>query len=201
MRFDWYIFIGAGTAVGLFVYGCIFWCLIAYRKRRREEPEQFSGNPRLEILYTAIPLAMVVALFGVTYVIEMPIDHVGDSANRIAVTAYRWSWRFEYPGGITVSGTPSQPPTLYLPVGRTTQIALRSFDVTHSFWVPAFLFKRDAIPGMTNAFDLSPNRVGRFPGRCAQFCGLDHATMTFTVAVVPIDRYARYLASRGAVAP
>ena len=93
------------------------------------------------------------------------------------------------------------PPTLYLPVGRPSEIDLRSDDVTHSFWVPAFLFKRDAIPGMANVFDITPIRTGRFLARCAQFCGLDHALMTFVVRVVPAAGYARYLASRGRVAP
>ncbi len=81
------------------------------------------------------------------------------------------------------------PPTLYLPLGRPTEIDLRSEDVTHSFWVPAFLFKRDAIPGMTNVFDITPTRTGTFPSRCAQFCGLDHALMTFVVRVVPAAAY------------
>ncbi|MBV8723833.1 MAG: cytochrome c oxidase subunit II [Candidatus Eremiobacteraeota bacterium] len=201
MRSDWYMFMGAGIAVALIVYGCIAWCLIAYRRRTPAQAARFDGNPRLEVLYTAIPLAIVIALFGVTYAIEMPIDRAGNPSDRIAVTAFRWSWRFEYPGGVSVNGTPENPPTLYLPIGRTTEIDLRSADVTHSFWIPAFLFKRDAIPGMTNTFDLSPTRVGRFPGRCAQFCGLEHANMTFAVAVVPDDRYRRYLASKGSAVP
>jgi cytochrome c oxidase subunit 2 len=201
MRLDWYVFIAAGVAVGVYVFACIFWCLVAYRKRGRGAPAQFSANSPLELLYVAIPLALVIALFGVSYAIEMPLDRVADPPNRIAVTAFRWSWRFEYPGGITAIGTPMSPPTLYLPLDEATEVDLRSADVTHSFWVPAFLFKRDAIPGMTNAFDLTPRRTGRFLSRCAQFCGLDHALMTFVVAVVPRAAYRRYLASGGRAAP
>ncbi len=201
MRSVWYVFIVAGAAVGIFVYVCIFWCLIAYRRREGRTASQFTGNPALEYLYTAIPLLMVFALFGLTYAVEMPIDRVGDPPNRVAVTAFRWSWEFDYPGGARTLGTPMTPPTLYLPVNQATEIDLRSSDVTHSFWVPAFLFKRDAIPGMTNAFDVFPNRVGRFLARCAQFCGLDHAAMTFVVDVVPGAAYERYLSSRGAALP
>lgn len=201
MRTDWYIFIAAGVAVGIFVYVCIGWCLIAYRDRSGRVAEQFENNKPLEILYLVIPLLMVFALFGVTYAIEMPIDRVTGPPNRIAVTAFRWSWRFEYPNGTSTAGTPTKPPTLYLPVGRSTQIELRSDDVTHSFWVPAFLFKRDAIPGMINVFDVTPNRTGRFVSRCAQFCGLDHALMSFVVEVVPQSTYARYLAGNGTVTP
>lgn len=201
MRTDWYVFIGAGIFVGIYVYGCIVWCLVAYRERPGRGAAQFSGNTPLEILYVAIPLVLVLALFGVTFAIEMPIDRVADPPNRISVTAFRWSWEFEYPGGLTALGTPMAPPTLYLPAGRTTEIDLRSEDVTHSFWVPAFLFKRDAIPGMTNVFDITPTRTGRFLSRCAQFCGLDHALMTFVVRVVPGPSYTRYLATNGAVTP
>jgi len=200
MRTDWYVFIAAGIFVGLYVYGCIAWCIAAYRDRGHE-PQQFSGNTPLEIVYAVIPLLMVIGLFGVTYAVEMPVDHVANPPNRIAVTAFRWSWRFEYPNGLATTGTPANVPTLYLPLGRTTEIDLRSDDVTHSFWVPAFLFKRDAIPGMTNVFDVTPNRQGRFLSRCAQFCGLDHALMTFVVNVVPPAAYDRYLASGGAALP
>jgi cytochrome c oxidase subunit II len=198
MRTDWYVFIGAGIFVGLYVYGCIFWCLFKYRRRQNREPQQFSGNTPLEILYVALPLLMVIGLFGVTYAIELPVDHVvAHPANEIAVTAFQWSWEFAYPGGFSTTGTPSFPPTLYLPEGETTQVDLRSIDVTHSFWIPAFLFKRDAIPGMTNVFDLMPTRTGRFVGRCAQYCGLDHALMSFTVQVVPVGVYERFIASKG----
>ncbi|MBV9333623.1 MAG: hypothetical protein JO146_06420, partial [Candidatus Eremiobacteraeota bacterium] len=72
MRTDWYIFIAAGIFVGLYVYGCIAWCLIRYRRRPNRAPQQFSGNTALELLYVALPLLMVGGLFGVTYAIEMP---------------------------------------------------------------------------------------------------------------------------------
>jgi cytochrome c oxidase subunit 2 len=203
MRGDWYVFIGAGIAVGLFVYACIFWCLIAYRRRPGREPAQFKNNPPLEITYVVIPFLIVVGLFALTYLVELPVDHVSaHPQERVAVTAFRWSWRFHYLGTpIEVVGTPMQPPTLYLPVGRVTEVDLTSTDVTHSFWVPAFLFKRDAIPGMTNVFNLTPSRLGTFRGRCAQFCGLEHALMTFNVKVVPAAAFDRYLASAGSVTP
>jgi cytochrome c oxidase subunit 2 len=202
MRTDWYIFIAAGIFVGLYVYGCIVWCLIRYRRRANRGPQQFSGNTPLELLYVALPLLMVGGLFGVTYALEMPVDHViPKPTNTVGVTAFRWSWHFDYPGGLATFGTPAAPPTLYLPEGETTEIDLRSADVTHSFWVPAFLFKRDAIPGMTNVFDVTPTRLGRFMGECAQFCGLDHALMSFTLQVVPRAAYDRYIASRGAITP
>ena len=198
MRGDWYVFIVAGLCVGAFVYACIFWCIIAYRRRDGRDPARFTRNTPLEITYVVIPLLIVIGLFGVTLRDEISVDAVSPNpGNHVGVTAFRWSWRFAYPGGFSTSGTPADPPTLYLPLGRPTQIELTSIDVTHSFWIPAFLFKRDAIPGVRNDFDVTPARIGMFLGRCAQFCGIDHALMTFEVKVVPEAAYDRYLASRG----
>jgi cytochrome c oxidase subunit II len=202
MQQAWLVSMCAATVVAIYVYGAILWCIFAYRRGRRD-PAQFSGNVPLEITYAALPLLIVIGLFAVTFHDEMPVDHVAAHAeNRINVTAFRWSWRFGYDGDrITTAGTPLQPPTLYLPVDRTTEIDLTTSDVNHSFWVPGFLFKRDAIPGMTNVFDVTPRTIGTYLSRCAQFCGLDHALMTFTVKVVPADTYDRYIASNGVAKP
>jgi cytochrome c oxidase subunit 2 len=72
-----------------------------------------------------------------------------------------------------------------------------SDDVVHAFWIPSFLFKRDANPGITNHFDVTPTVTGYFHGLCAEYCGLDHALMTFNVAVVPVGVYDRWIASGG----
>ena len=203
MSGDWFIFIVAACIVGAIVYALIFIPLILWRERPNRKAATFSGNPPLEIASTAISLIVVAALFVITYTRENPVDAVSAHPESVVdVTAFRWSWQFDYPGsGIRTVGTPLMPPTLYLPIGRTTEIALRTADVNHSFWVPAFLFKRDAIPGMTNRFDLKPNRLGTYPARCAQFCGLDHAHMEFNVKVVPDIAFDRYIASRGAATP
>lgn len=203
MRDDWYVFVAAAAVVALIVYALILIPLVLWRQRPGREPEQFNGNPPLEILSAIVPLLIVIGLFIYTYAHELPVDYVSAHPQSIVdVTAFRWSWQFEYPGtGIRIAGQPLHPPTLYLPLGRTTEIALRTADVNHSFWVPAFLFKRDAIPGMINRFDLTPNRVGTFPSRCAQFCGLDHALMAFDIKVVPDEAFDRYIASHGAQTP
>lgn len=202
MAGDWYAFIGAGIAVGIYVYVAIFWCVFRYR-RRRSEPQQFEKNTPLELTYTIVPLLIVAALFVKTFLVERPIDHVAaNPQEKIAVVAFRWSWQFNYLGSnVSATGTPRRPPTLYLPLGRLTELDLTTADVNHSFWVPAFLFKRDAIPGMTNVFDVTPSRIGTFVGRCAQYCGLDHAYMAFGVKVVPAAAFDRYIASNGLRAP
>ena len=80
-----------------------------------------------------------------------------------------------------------------LPLGRTIRVVLTSNDVIHSFWVPDFLFKRDAIPGRPTQFDLTTTEAGTFRGECAEFCGLNHAYMTFRVRVASPEAYAAWL--------
>ncbi|HZZ00372.1 MAG TPA: cytochrome c oxidase subunit II [Candidatus Baltobacteraceae bacterium] len=202
MAGDWYVFIVAGIAVGIYVYVAILWCVFRYR-RRGGEAQRFEKNTPLELTYTIVPLLIVLGLFAKTFLVERPVDNVAsDPQEKVAVTAFRWSWQFSYLGSnVKTIGTPRRPPTLYLPLGRLVEFDLTTADVNHSFWVPAFLFKRDAIPGMTNVFDITPSRTGTFVGRCAQYCGLDHAYMTFAVQVVPAAAFDRYIASNGTAVP
>jgi cytochrome c oxidase subunit 2 len=203
MAGDWYVFIGAGILVGAYVYVAIFWCVFRYRRGRSGAAAQFEKNGPLELTYAILPFLIVLGLFAKTFLVERPVDRVSaQPLERVAVLAFRWSWRFHYAGSnVTETGTPRRPPILYLPLGRLAEIDLTTADVNHSFWVPAFLFKRDAIPGMTNVFDVTPDRLGTFAGRCAQYCGLDHAFMTFAVKVVPGPAFDRYLASGGTQLP
>ena len=78
-------------------------------------------------------------------------------------------------------------------MGETIRVELTSNDVIHAFWVPDFLFKRDAIPGHVNVFDITPTVTGTYHGVCSEFCGLNHAYMTFTVEVVPPEEFDRWL--------
>ena len=145
---------------------------------------------------------MVVLLFDLTYRVEWSVEHLAPSPSVVVnVTGFRWSWRFAYPGaGVVVTGTPQQGPEMVLPLDETTQINLASADVNHAFWLPAFLFKRDAIAGVHNSFDWHPDRLGTFEGRCAEFCGLEHAFMTFSVRVVSREDFERWLRQNKATA-
>lgn len=197
----WYVFGAAALFVAVFVYGLIAYSVIKWRARATDTgiPPQFLKNPQIEITGVVIPLIMVIGLFYITYVREGVVDFLQPNPYAtIDVTAYRWSWQFRYPGlPITLNGTVHDPPTLIMPLGKVTQINLYSNDVVHSFWIPSFLFKRDANPGMTNHFDFTPTQTGVFHGDCAEYCGLDHALMTFNVKVVPVQAYDRWVASGG----
>lgn len=194
----WQIYTVAGIGVAVIVYGLIGWSLIRYRRRKRDDPtaigRQFHANIPLEIIYTVIPVVIVVALFTVSFRGESRIEQLTPSPDvTLHAEAYAWGWRFTYgDDGPTVVSDPSGEdvagPTIELPRGRTTRVVLTSNDVIHAFWVPDFLFKRDAIPGRTTAFDLTPTETGSYRGVCAEFCGLNHAYMTFTIEVTePTD--------------
>ncbi|MGA7572239.1 MAG: cytochrome c oxidase subunit II [Candidatus Aquilonibacter sp.] len=203
LRGDWEFFLSVAAIVALVMFGLILLPLVLWRRKSDALPPQFTKNPAMSVVYILVPCAIVAGLFYVTFGSERSVDAVAPEPGvAVEVTGFRWSWRFDYPSaGISIVGTPQASPTLVLPVGQTTQINLRSTDVIHGFWIPAFLFKRDAIPGMTNRFDLTPTKIGVFRGVCSQFCGLDHALMTFRVAVVSPAAYRRWIAAKGTGAP
>ena len=149
-----------------------------------------------------MPVVIVAVLFGVSWAAEGPVTDVGpDPAARVDVIGFRWSWQFAYPDEeVVVTGEPGRGPELVIPVGRPVQLRLISADVAHSFWVPDFLSKRDLIPGIDNTIDVTPTETGEYVGRCAEFCGLDHWRMNYSVRVVSDDEYEEWLDEQRAAA-
>jgi cytochrome c oxidase subunit II len=187
----WQGFFISGAIVFLLVLGLIVWAAFRYRRRSDEMPRQFQYQTAFEILYTVIPIAIVLGLFAFTFATENEVDTVAAPAMQVNVTAFQWGWQFQYPQykGVQVIGVETANPTMELPVGRTTHIFLRSKDVIHGFYVPTFNFSRYAQPGILNQFDLSPTETGTFRGQCTQFCGLYHAYMIFQVKVVSTSQF------------
>lgn len=204
----------AALATGAVVWGLIIYACIFHRKRRRknapenELPPQVRYNLPIEILYTAVPIVMVAVFFYFTARDqEYLFEKTADPDVKVTVEAFQWSWRFttEYQGKTaTVVGVPvsdyRQGPQLVLPSGgKSVQFALESNNVIHSFWVPAFLFKLDVIPGVHNEFEIKTlDRNGVFAGRCAELCGQDHSRMLFNVKLVPQAEFEQYINSQAA---
>jgi cytochrome c oxidase subunit 2 len=178
--------------IAAIVYGGMLWSILRYRRRRDDDgslPGQRRYNLPIEIAYTAIPVVIVIILFAFTLSTMNKVDaQTKAPAATISVTGFRWQWRFEFPNdGFSVvgtHGTPSEGPTILVPVGQTVRFEVTAADVIHSFFVPAFNFKRDAIPAVTNHFDMTISQPGVYRGECAEFCGLDHADMTFFLKAV-----------------
>jgi cytochrome c oxidase subunit II len=193
----------AALAVGVVVWGLILWAVVAYRRRREDTglPAQLRYNIPLEILYTVVPLMMVAVLFFYTARDQTAIADVSKKPDvLINVVGKQWAWDFNYlqangrelnvfevgvQGQLTGRpGVEKQLPTLYLPVNRRVEFQLTTRDVNHSFWIPAFLYKMDLIAGVRNKFQVVPQRIGDYRGKCAELCGEYHSEMLFNVKVV-----------------
>jgi cytochrome c oxidase subunit 2 len=193
----------ASIVVAGIVWTLATWAILRYRRRNDRIPKQVKGNLALELTWTAIPLVTVLVLFWLTFQTINSVQAVSPEPGvAVHVTAFRWQWRFDYTGqDVSVIGTTEQQPELVVPIGEPIHVTLDSVDVAHSFYVPAFLFKRDAIPGLTNRFDFDVDTAGTYPGECAEFCGVFHATMRFTVRAVSAADYATWLEQQPKTSP
>jgi cytochrome c oxidase subunit 2 len=190
----------AGLIVAVGVWGLIAWSLIRYRRRSDDVPHQVADNLPIEAVYITLPILIVSVLFFFTVRTDQAIDTgaSGPPDVVVEVEGFQWQWQFTYPDeDVVVIGTSEdEPPEMVLPVDRTIRFDLASVDVNHSFWVPKFLTKRDLIPEVENQIDVDTTTIGTFRGRCAEFCGLDHWRMNFTVRVVPEAEYQAWLAEQ-----
>ncbi|MGW5669084.1 aa3-type cytochrome oxidase subunit II [Micromonospora sp. NPDC003776] len=199
----------AALAVGVFVWGLIFWCVIRYRKRGNQLPVQTRYNLPMEFLYTIAPILVVSVLFYYTAVVQT--DVIKESKNpdvTVEVVAFKWNWQFNYRDGqgrdantvASTLGTSEVIPILVLPTGKSIRFEETSRDVIHSFWVPELLFKRDVMPGsIRNTFEVSSiDQEGHYVGRCAELCGSYHAFMNFELRTVSPEKFDQFLAAKKA---
>ncbi|MEL7209853.1 MAG: cytochrome c oxidase subunit II, partial [Actinomycetota bacterium] len=173
----------------------------ASRERRDDEiPNQNQYRIPLEVTYTVIPVLIVGLLFGLSVAGEREVSSLEEDPDLVVdVLGFQWDWQFTYENeGVRVAGAPGNTAVLRLPVGRTVRFELRTRDVIHSFWVPEFITKRDMIPRIDNAIQVEVTRAGTFKGRCAEYCGLDHSVMDFTVEAMPADEFDAWIAEAAA---
>jgi cytochrome c oxidase subunit 2 len=168
----------------------------------------------LEVVYTAIPVVIVLTLFYYTAVAQNYVTKLTDNPDtRVEVVGFQWNWQFNYcdkpyAGGAATTdqnqcidgsfahttGSADQIPVLVIPRDQKVRFDMHSSDVIHSFWVPDFLFKRDAIPQPQDSqFEITATVNGAYVGRCAELCGTYHSQMNFEVRVVDPHDYRAYL--------
>lgn len=180
-------------AICLFLLGLITFLMvyfvIRYRKERNPHPVNIEGNFWLELGWTIAPILLVLVMFYYGMTGFEFLKKVPPGAMVVKVAARQWSWLFEYDKGVRSSN-------LRVPLGKPVKLMIRSEDVIHSFFVPAFRIKQDAVPGMTTQLWFQATEAGKFDIFCAQYCGLGHAHMHSWLRVLPGEEFTRWYQSR-----
>lgn len=173
-------------AITIFLFALITFLMvyfvIRYRKKRNPQPTDVHENIWLEIIWTVVPILLVLTMFyygltGFNILKKAPVD-----AMKVKVIARQWSWLFEYENGTTST-------ELKVPLGKPVKLSLISQDVIHGFYAPAFRIKQDVVPGMTNTLWFQPTGEGTFDVFCTEYCGLHHATMMTKIVVLPVEEF------------
>jgi cytochrome c oxidase subunit II len=174
--------------------------VIRYRRGRRSrtaEGAQVSGNTRVEIAWTIVPVLIVAAIIGFVFaklpdIQDVPSASAANSLN-VRVEGHQFYWLFRYPGGqVSID-------TMEVPVGKVVTLTVVATDVVHSWWVPSLGGQIDAVPGRTNhTWFRAPSSPGTFTGQCAQLCGIFHTQMKDAVKVVSEPEFQSFLASHAA---
>jgi cytochrome c oxidase subunit II len=148
------------------------------------------GNTRLEIIWVTIPFIMVTALAIYGWITLDDLEAKQKNEMVVNVTGQQFTWTFEYPSEKLTS------PELVLPVDRPIEFKIQTKDVIHSFWVPQFRLKSDAVPGLTTTIRLTPDKPGRYEVVCAELCGIGHSTMRQFVRVLPASQFDTWVQKR-----
>jgi len=175
------------------------YCVIAFRAKpgERGDGAHIHGNTKLEIVWVTIPFIIVASLAVYGWIVLDDIEAKQDGEIRVNVTGEQFAWSFDYPEQEVKSNE------LVLPVDQPIHFRIHAKDVLHSFWVPAFRMKQDAVPGLTTNTRVTPIEEGTFEVVCAELCGIGHATMRQQVRVVPEDEFEAWVQERreGGAAP
>ena len=194
------VLIIASVPVFVLVVSIIVFSVIFFRMRPGQELEDgppIHGNTRLEVVWTALPAALIAGLCTYAYVVLRDIEKKPTAAQaatremKVKVFGEQFAWTFVYPKD--VAGSELTTTQLYLPIGRPVDFRLRSKDVIHDFWVPAFRLKMDAVPGIETHYRITPKRLGNYQIVCAELCGLGHAAMRNSVTVMTPARFKQWL--------
>jgi cytochrome c oxidase subunit II len=207
-------------AIFVLVFGVMTVAIIRHRKSIGHQAAQFHENTTVEVLWTVVPFLILV---GMAYPATKTVIAMKDTSNpdiTIKATGYQWKWGYDYlEDGISfysnlatpreqidgrdAQGRRNNPYYLLevdnpvvVPVGQKVRIITTANDVIHSWWVPAFGVKQDAIPGFVRDTWFRADRVGTYRGQCAELCGKDHAFMPIVVEVVELERYAQWVAEQ-----
>jgi cytochrome c oxidase subunit 2 len=209
------------VAIGVVVFGVMIISLFKHRKSQGAEPASFSHSTAAEVIWTAIPVVILLIMAVPAAETMIKLEDTRDPEISIVVTGYQWKWHYKYQDeGIEFFSSLARPSLaarpkssgvdvnsvenyllevdhpLVVPKGTKVRLLLTSNDVIHSWWVPDFAIKKDAIPGIVNETWFNANETGTFRGQCAELCGKDHGYMPVVVEVVEPEAYQAWVDAR-----
>ncbi len=204
------------TAICLFVYALVVWIIIRYNRRANPTPATFSHNTPIEVAWTIIPIIILIAIGSVSVPTLFKQQIIPEADITIKVTGYQWYWGYEYVdhdfgfdsfmllkdeledyGYSQSEWLLATDTAVVVPVGKTVVMQVTGADVIHSWTIPSFGVKQDAVPGRLAELWFKPEVEGVYFGQCSELCGKDHTYMPITVKVVSEEVYADWL--KGAI--
>jgi cytochrome c oxidase subunit 2 len=204
------------VAIGVVVFGVMFWSIFHHRQSRGAKAHHFHENTLVEIVWTLVPFAILIAMAIPATATLVKMYDPSDADIDIQVTGYQWKWRYQYLGEdidfFSNTTTPLEQINneeekgenyllevdnpLVIPAGKKVRFLITSVDVIHSWWVPAFAVKKDAIPGFINESWTNVPEPGIYRGQCTELCGKNHGFMPIVVDVRPQAEYELWVAQQ-----
>jgi cytochrome c oxidase subunit 2 len=207
------------VGIAVVVFGVMFYSILNHRKSKHPVPATFHENSKLEIIWTVIPVLILVGLAIPATKALIRIEDTSGADLTIKITGYQWKWHYEYPEeGIKFFSSldeasnrarqlgsdlaPEQVDNyllnvdnpLVVPINKKIRFLITAADVIHAWWVPAFGWKKDAIPGYINAAWVTIEKPGIYRGQCTELCGRDHGYMPIVVKAVTEEEYRAWVA-------
>lgn len=185
----YHVLVIASIPIFVLVVGTILFSVYHFRMRPGQELEDgppIHGNTRLEVVWTAIPALLLLALVAYSFVVLRDNEKApaaGQPQIEVDVTGQQFAWSYSYPHSVT-GGAPLNTTQLYVPDDESVYFAIHSKDVIHAFWIPAFRLQIDAVPGITTHYRATPDRLGSYPVVCNLLCGVGHGLMRSRIHVV-----------------
>jgi len=202
------------VAIGVVVFGVMIYSLFAHRKSKGVEPAQFSHSTAAEVVWTIVPIVILLALAIPSAGLMLELEDDRDTEMSIVITDYQWKWHYDYVDqDVDFYSSLSRPSLeartlgaendpfdvdnylldvdnpLVVPVDTKIRLMITANDVLHAWYVPDLAIKKDAIPGLVNTTWFEATEVGTYRGQCAELCGKDHGYMPIVVEVVPQEEF------------
>ncbi|MEA2314586.1 MAG: cytochrome c oxidase subunit [Solirubrobacteraceae bacterium] len=194
----YHVLVIASIPIFVVVVATILFAVWHFRMRPGEELKDgppIHGHTGLEVLWTALPAVLLLALVGYSFVVLHDNEAKAAREIQIGVTGQQFAWSYQYPPSVT-GGAALNSDQLYVPQGESVNFDIHAKDVIHAFWIPAFRLQEDAVPGITTHWRVTATRLGTYPVVCNLLCGLGHSLMRSQVHVVTLARFNEWVKSQ-----